>query len=156
SALQQDLVAVGRLGRKTGRGFHRYTGSPPQPEPAQPRSAAPRAAPRSVRVRGDWGPWAGLWRRVLAEGVDVGDDAGAPAHPGADGLAEVLPVHALLPGGGLLVPIDGRTAADLAAATGRPVTVLDLVLDPTTASRFAVATSTPASDAAGKGIGEAI
>ena len=41
----------------------------------------------------------------------------------------------------VLVPTDGRTATEHAAAAGRPVVVLDLALDPATATRFAIAAS---------------
>ena len=87
-------------------------------------------------MHGGWGPWSPLWRRVEDAGVGVvlqdhADDAGTTA--GAEPAAEVA--------GGLLVPTDGRTAADRAARAGCPVVVVDLALDPATSARFAVAAS---------------
>jgi 3-hydroxybutyryl-CoA dehydrogenase len=49
--------------------------------------------------------------------------------------------RAELPDGAVVVPTDGRMAAERAAETGGPLLVLDLALDPSTATRFAVAAS---------------
>lgn len=137
AAAQVDLVAAGRLGRKTGRGF--YDGGPDRARAgtgpgaearSQDRPAASEApsaaAPARVRVRGGWGPWAPLWDRVRAAGVVVEDGPGAGT-----------PVAEL--DGGVLVPTAGRTATDCAASDGGPVVVLDLVGDAATARRWAVA-----------------
>ncbi|GGB96101.1 3-hydroxyacyl-CoA dehydrogenase [Cellulomonas carbonis] len=120
STAQVSLVACGRLGRKSGRGFYRYPEGPPPPDPTPAASA-----PARVRVRGDWGPWAPLWERVRRAGVEVVVD-----DPTGEPVARV--------GDGDLVPTDGRTAAEHEARSGRPTAVLDLVADAATARRWAV------------------
>lgn len=133
AAVQVDLVAAGRLGRKTGRGF--YDADAAGTTRAQPMARAQRtaaeapsaSAPRRVRVRGDWGPWAPLWDRVRAAGVvDADPGAGAP-------VAEL--------DGGILIPTDGRSATDCAGSEGGPVVALDLVGDAATVGRWTVAAS---------------
>lgn len=162
SPVQEALVAAGTLGRKTGRGFYAHDESGPRPDADRAdRTAddeAQRAggsdappAPEKVVVRGAWGPWTALWQRAEEAGVGVLVDGALDRRPGADGTlgAAAGPGHgtgrvgeasAELPGG-LLVPTDGRTAAEHAAAAGCPVVVLDLALDAATAERFAVAPS---------------
>ncbi|MBX9245221.1 3-hydroxyacyl-CoA dehydrogenase [Actinotalea ferrariae] len=132
SRVQEALVEAGTLGRKTGRGFYRHDDGSPRPRPS---TAPPAVAPEKVVVRGDWGPWTSLWERVEEVGVGVLADA----RPGPRDAHRFEPVAEV--DGGLLVPTDGRTAADRAAAAGVPVVVLDLALDPRTATRFAVAAS---------------
>jgi 3-hydroxybutyryl-CoA dehydrogenase len=70
-----------------------------------------------------------LWDRLADNGIDVaaGDGGGR--------------LRAELPDGVVVVPTDGRMAAERAAESGRPLLVLDLALDPSTATRFAVAAS---------------
>lgn len=121
AAVQADLVAAGRLGRKTGRGFY-DGGAADRPAAAEAPSSS---APPRVRVRGDWGPWAPLWERVREAGVVVEDGPGTGA-----------PVAEL--DGGILAPTDGRSATD---GDGGPAVVLDLVGDAATARRWAVAAS---------------
>jgi 3-hydroxybutyryl-CoA dehydrogenase len=126
SLAQQALVDAGRWGRKSGQGFYSYAAdaNPPIPSTASVGSPVTR-----VRVGGDWGPWAGLWDRLANNGIDVAasDGGGRP--------------RAELPDGAVVVPTDGRMAAERAAETGGPLLVLDLALDPSTATRFAVAAS---------------
>src|SRR6478735_567721 len=126
SLAQQALVDAGRWGRKSGQGFYSYAAdaNPPIPSTASVGSPVTR-----VRVGGDWGPWAGLWDRLSNNGIDVAasDGGGRP--------------RAELPDRAVVVPTDGRMAAERAAETGGPLLVLDLALDPSTATRFAVAAS---------------
>ena len=53
SVLQQELVAAGFLGRKTGRGFYDYAPGAAKPEPRDRGDAQP--APARVTVHGDLG-----------------------------------------------------------------------------------------------------
>ena len=136
SSLQQALVDGGRLGRKSGEGFYHHG---PDAPPAHPANAPSAPAPDHVAVHGDWGPWAALWDRVGAAGVTVRTDAvrtdrsTAEVRGGREAGADLA--------NGVLVPTDGRTATERASEDGQPVVVLDLVLDPASCSRFAIASS---------------
>ncbi|WP_199424479.1 3-hydroxyacyl-CoA dehydrogenase [Actinotalea solisilvae] len=152
SPVQEALVAAGSLGRKTGQGFFAHgDGARDADQGPAPATDAPGTppAPEKVVVRGAWGPWTSLWQRAEEAGVAVLVDGALDRRPGPDGAlgsatggppARVCEASAELPGG-LLVPTDGRTAADHAAAAGCPVVVLDLALDAAAADRFAVAAS---------------
>jgi len=118
SPVQDALVTAGRLGRKTGSGFYDYD-SDGRPDPRD-------RAPRSVTT-GDRGPV------LLAI-----DDAvaamlrRAPAGPGlTSSTAPALPVRLT----------DGRTAAQVEAAGGAPVVLVDLVRDPLTCTRVGAVAS---------------
>lgn len=126
NVLQQAQVDAGRLGRKAGVGWYDY--GPDAVKPAVP-PLEPAALPRTVVEHGSLG-WAhGIVGKLVAAGVDVDVvDGGGPGHLAFDG------VH--------LVPTDGRTATELAAADTfgtSDVVVFDLVHDWTTASRIAIA-----------------
>ena len=125
SLAQQALVDAGLLGRKSGHGFYSYA---TDSEPPIPSNASVGSPITRVRVGGDWGPWTGLWDRLADNGIDI------VAATGNQQQAE-------LAGGAVLVPTDGRMAAERAAESGRPLLVLDLALDPSAATRFAVAAS---------------
>jgi 3-hydroxybutyryl-CoA dehydrogenase len=120
SILQQELVAAGYLGRKTGRGYFDYADGAAKPAPA---TEAPRAPPASIGVAGD-GIFAALRERIAAAGIAV------------DGAQ-------------LLFPSDGRTATDVAMNTSlSDVVVYDLALDYKSCTRLAVARADSCSDAA--------
>jgi len=112
SPLQARMVAAGRLGRKTGRGWYEYAedGSYRPADPAPPERS--NARPDPVAVLGD-GPVA-EWLRERARHAGIELREGGPAELVVD--AGVEP-HASPPGGApLLVMCAGRSLA----ARGEP------------------------------------
>ena len=97
SVLQQELVAAGFLGRKTGRGFYDYGGAA---VPPVPRTEPPQPAPNGSGVTGTGALVEGLARRLSAGVAASGGHAVRP---------EVAPAYFTI-GDTLLVPSDGRTA----------------------------------------------
>ncbi len=136
SILQQEMVAAGRLGRKSGRGYHDYSPGAVVPVPAL-ESSCP--VPARVVVYGELGPAAALVERMLDTGIDVAQVA--PQKPFPTGVIGV--------GGAWLALTDGRTATARAAASGaHDMVVFDLALDFAKCSRLAVARADLCSDAA--------
>lgn len=124
SLLQQELVDAGRLGRKSGRGFHDYREGAAPPvaasEPAQP-------LPAKIALYGGSTATAALAARLAAAGVACERRAASDGR-----IAEA--------DGAVLYVSDGRSATRRAAESGNPDTVLiDLALDYATATRIAVA-----------------
>jgi 3-hydroxybutyryl-CoA dehydrogenase len=130
SPIQARMVAAGRLGRKTGRGYYDYTGDgpyrPEDPEPAGEAAAPTREAPPGgaaadartsgaatlVAILGD-GPLAdGLRERARAAGYELRE--GAPAELVVDAGLEPAPN---LPGGAPLLLL---CAGSSLAARGEP------------------------------------
>ena len=134
SVLQQELVAAGFLGRKTGRGFFRYGDTNAKPDIATlPRGPRPVA----IRVCGDLGPVATLATRLASANIIV---ERAPAQT-------PFPSGAISVGGGWIALTDGRTATARAAAIGaRDLVLIDLALDYTTCTRLAAARADTCSD----------
>ncbi|MGE5667941.1 MAG: 3-hydroxyacyl-CoA dehydrogenase PaaH [Betaproteobacteria bacterium] len=129
SVLQQERVAAGYLGRKSGRGFHDYA-----PEAARPvaRSEAAGPAPSRLVMRGEAGIAAPLVDRLAAAGIAV--DRQSPHAGFPDGVIAV--------GEAWLAPSDGRTATARAATVGvRNLVLFDLALDYATCTRLAVASA---------------
>ncbi len=129
SDLQRELVAAGRLGRKSGRGF--YDHSPGAAPPAVATSPPAKATPR-IAIHGEPGPLKPLLDRISAAGMAV----------------QKRPMHSLFPDGAIdagaawIALTDGRTATARAAATGASnIVVLDLALDYATAKRVAISAS---------------
>ena len=124
SLLQQELVDAGRLGRKSGRGFHDYREGAARPaaasEPAQP-------APTKITLFGGSTATYALAGRLAAAGVAFERRAAGDGRIAeADGAA--------------LYVTDGRSATRRAAESGNADTVLiDLALDYATAGRIAIA-----------------
>ncbi|MCX7354623.1 MAG: 3-hydroxyacyl-CoA dehydrogenase [Alphaproteobacteria bacterium] len=120
--IQGEMVAAGRLGRKTKLGFYDYREGAPPP---QPQDAAPAPAPAHVTIEGDLGPAASLEGRADRAVIAV------RRLPGAGAL--VLPECRL-------VLSDGRTATErMAQEGGAPLVLFDLALDYAVAPRIAIA-----------------
>jgi 3-hydroxybutyryl-CoA dehydrogenase len=136
SVLQQELVAAGHLGRKSGRGFYVYETNAPKPSP---RTEAPQARPERIRIAGDFIVTGGLRDRLAASGFAVAqvaaDTAIAPSYLVVDDT--------------FLVPCDGRTATAIAVSSGQPnVVVFDLAYDYGSCTRLAIARADTCSDGA--------
>jgi len=128
SILQAELVAGGRLGRKSGRGFYDYAADARKPSPAT-ESAKPR--PSKITAVGDGTLVDGLRERFASAGLAVERrKASGPAH--------------FVVEGGILAPSDGRTASSIA----RDAVVYDLAFDYGSCTRLAVASAAGCSDAA--------
>jgi 3-hydroxybutyryl-CoA dehydrogenase len=137
SLIQQELVAAGRLGRKSGQGFYDHAEGAPRELP-QTCATAPAPAGRDVVVVWNGSPLGrALGRRLVAGAIRVELREGRGPQ---DRVAEA--------GAGVLLLTDGRSAtqraADLALAD---VVLADLVLDADTAPRIAVAAADQASQA---------
>jgi len=130
SALQESLVAGGRLGCKSGLGFY-DSGARPEPAVASP---APR--PKRLVTSGAGDPLDALVRRLAAAGVQ------------GQTTLDLRPVRIRPADDVVLQLTDGRSAAEV-AADGRDTAVLvDLALDFETATRVAVSAPDGASPAA--------
>ncbi|HEY7788117.1 MAG TPA: 3-hydroxyacyl-CoA dehydrogenase [Casimicrobiaceae bacterium] len=127
SVLQEERVAAGYFGRKSGRGFFDYASSAPRPAPA---TVPPQTAPKRVAVRGDLGVASALLERFVKTGVAVEPGGSRDAFP--DGAIEI--------GDAVLALSDGRTATGRAMATGvRNLVLFDLALDYAACPRVALA-----------------
>ncbi|MFG1300058.1 3-hydroxyacyl-CoA dehydrogenase PaaH [Xanthobacter sp. V3C-3] len=130
SLTQQELVAAGWLGRKSGRGFYDHAAGAAPPAPA---TLAPQPAPRAATIEGDLGPAEPLVGLCEAAGIAVTRVSGA-GRIRLDGARLAL--------------TDGRTAtARVAAGEPSDLVLFDLALDYASARRIALA---PA-DQAGEG-----
>ncbi|MCC6193189.1 MAG: 3-hydroxyacyl-CoA dehydrogenase [Burkholderiales bacterium] len=136
SMIQQEMVAAGYFGRKSGRGYYEYASGAAKPLPA---TEPPHPRPGHVRAAGESSLVAPLRERFASAGFEVvqvaSDSAIGPAYFAA--------------GDALLVPSDGRTATGIAVACGNAnVVAYDLAHDYRTCTRLAVAAADSCSTAA--------
>lgn len=125
SVLQAEMVAAGRLGRKTGRGFFGYGKEADKPYPA---TEPVGQRPNQVIVEGDLDFLETMVARAKAAEIPVHRRPAGPR--GAT----------LLVDGVALRLTDGRTATVRACETGEPSLVLhDLALDYAECTRIAIA-----------------
>lgn len=135
SVHQQELVAAGFLGRKTGRGFYDYAKDAAKPTP---RTEAPRACPKRIATYGDLGAANALVDRIAALGVPIERQEPRPPFPSG----------VIAAGGAWLALSDGRTATQRGADGVRDLVVFDLAFDYHATTRLAVGRADSCSDAA--------
>jgi 3-hydroxybutyryl-CoA dehydrogenase len=122
SLVQQELVAAGRLGRKSGHGFYRY-GDHPQPT-ANYLPASTAALPRSITLHGD--P-AGM---TLLDDLLTGNAVTIKQPGQTSAFAQIDEVTFML--------TSGKTASQVADETGTPVVLFDLSANYSQASTVAI------------------
>jgi len=135
SVNQQELVAAGFLGRKSGRGFYDYGKDASKPVP---RTEMPRACPQRIVAYGDLGAANALVDRIAALGIPL--ERQEPRAPFPSGL--------IAAGGAWLALSDGRTATQRGADGVRDLVVFDLAFDYHATTRLAVSRADSCSDAA--------
>ena len=125
SLLQLELVEAGLLGRKAGRGFYQYADTASASLPA---TCPPEPPPSSITLYGDQPMALALADRLTRTSISFARVAAAPDGRLADCDTCVLS-HT-----------DGRTATQRAATDHiRNLVLVDLALDPATATRLAIA-----------------
>ena len=128
SLTQQELVAAGWLGRKSGRGFYDYAAGAERPAPASLGAGKPLD---TIVIEGDLGPAESIVALLTEKGVKV------DRFPG-EGLVRL--------DGATLALTDGRTAtARVAQGGAREMILFDLALDYKPGARVAMTKADQAS-----------
>ncbi|CAI2789121.1 Probable 3-hydroxybutyryl-CoA dehydrogenase [Serratia grimesii] len=122
SLVQQELVAAGRLGRKSGHGFYRY-GDHPQPT-ANYLPASTAALPRSISLHGDPAGMTLLDDLLTGNAVTIKQPGQTSAFARLDEVTFML--------------TNGKTASQVADETGTPVVLFDLSANYSQASTVAI------------------
>lgn len=122
SLVQQELVAAGRLGRKSGQGFYRY-GDHPQPA-ATCLPASTAALPRSITLHGDPAGMTLLATLLTENAVTIKQPGQTSAFARIDEVTFML--------------TNGKTANQIAEETGTPVVLFDLSAHYSQASTVAI------------------
>jgi 3-hydroxybutyryl-CoA dehydrogenase len=122
SLVQQELVAAGRLGRKSGQGFYRY-GDHPQPA-ATCLPASTAALPRSITLHGDPAGMTLLATLLTENAVTIKQPGQTSAFARMDEVTFML--------------TNGKTASQIAEETGTPVVLFDLSAHYSQASTVAI------------------
>lgn len=131
SLVQQEMVAAGQLGRKSGRGFYRYD---EESENDTGGGLVLSPPPKKVTAHGDIARFRPL-TEALPVSVELDKAADEIDYLDVDGVR--------------IYPTDGTTATERAARTGHDDTVVfDLCLDYESASRMAIAVADQASSEA--------
>ncbi|KFK96567.1 MULTISPECIES: 3-hydroxyacyl-CoA dehydrogenase [unclassified Serratia (in: enterobacteria)] len=126
SLLQQELVAAGHLGRKSGRGFYRYGSEHTAPQPVF-AAAETAELPQAVTLQGDWSALAEFAQLLTRNALTI-------KHPGQTSpVALIDDVRFML--------TNGRKASQIAAETGTPVVVFDLAVNYQHAPTIAIASA---------------
>ena len=135
SVYQQELVAAGYLGRKSGRGVYDYAKGAQKPSP---RTEPPRPCPQRIVTYGDLRAANALVDRIAALGVPVDRREARPP----------FPTGVIAAGGAWLALSDGRTATSRGADGVRDLVLFDLAYDYHATTRLAVSRADSCSDAA--------
>ncbi len=127
SLRQRELVAAGRLGRKSGHGWYAYSEGATPPQPA---TLPPAPPPRRIVIEGRLGPAEDLAAAIKAKGLPLGARDGEDAREGA-----------IVLDGAVLRLTDGRSATERAASerAGERLVLFDLARDYGSARRIALA-----------------
>ena len=124
SLLQRELVDAGFLGRKAGRGFYQYADTAPAPAPL---TCAAQPAPAVIRLFGNDSLVNALAKRLTGAGVSF------------ESMAEVADGRLAECDSSILCRTDGRTATARAVAENlRNLVLVDLALNPASATRLAI------------------